>query len=262
MLGNIFSSYSKNDDLKNAKALYKKINPELLPCHTAIIMDGNGRWANGHGFPRTSGHSAGVKTLKNILHVAVDISLPALTVYAFSTENWKRPHSEVDFLMNLFSDYLEKEINEMDENNVRLRFLGRIDELSPALKNQARAAENQTKNNTGLKFNVAMNYGGQDEIMRATQKIGEKIKSGELNPSDINNDVIESCLDTAGLPAVDFIIRTSGDLRISNFLLWQSAYAEFYFTDVNWPDFTPSCFIDALVEFGKRDRRFGGLINK
>ena len=222
-------------------------------------MDGNGRWAEGKGLIRTAGHSAGVDTLKQVLKVAIDLELPALTVYAFSTENWKRPHAEVDFLMHLFSDYLAKEIDEMDEDNVKLRFLGRIDELSLALRKQARDAEMQTANNTGVRFNVAMNYGGQDEILRAVRNLAKKSSEGILDPKEITEAILESELDTAELPPVDYVIRTSGDQRLSNFLLWQTAYAEFYFTDINWPDFTPACFVQALAEFGKRDRRFGGL---
>lgn len=242
--------------------LYEKLNRDKLPTHTAIIMDGNGRWAEGKGLIRTAGHTAGVDTLKQILKVAVDLELPALTVYAFSTENWKRPHTEVDFLMNLFSDYLAREIDEMDADNVKLRFLGRIDELSPKLREQARAAEKQTADNTGVQFNVGMNYGGQDEIVRAVQKIAAKVAGGELSADKIDESVVDSFLDTKGLPPVDFVIRTSGDQRISNFLLWQAAYAEFWFTDTNWPDFSPACFVEALNAFGGRNRRFGGLINK
>lgn len=240
-------------------SMYDKLNRKCLPRHTAIIMDGNGRWAQSRGLIRTAGHTAGVDTLKHVLKTAIDLELEALTVYAFSTENWKRPHAEVDFLMNLFSDYLAQEINEMDEDNVKLRFLGRIDELSPKLREQARAAERQTADNTGVKFNVAMNYGGQDEIVRAMQKLAQRVLDGELRPEEISEKVIDDSLDTYGLPPVDFVIRTSGDQRISNYLLWQTAYAEFWFTDTNWPDFTPACFVDALAAFGQRERRFGGL---
>ncbi len=242
--------------------LYEAVNRDRLPRHTAIIMDGNGRWAEGKGLLRTAGHNAGVKTLKQVLKVAIDLELPALTVYAFSTENWKRPHNEVDFLMHLFSDYLAKEIDEMDEDGVRLRFLGRIEELEPALRAQAREAEERTKDNEGVHFNVAMNYGGQDELVRAARKIAAEAAAGRLAPDDIDAAAIETRLDTAGLPPVDFVIRTSGDQRISNFLLWQAAYAEFWFTDTNWPDFTPALFVEALCDFGRRERRFGGLKKK
>ena len=202
--------------------LYDRINWQRLPRHVAIIMDGNGRWAQGKGLIRTAGHKAGVKTLKNILKAAIDLRIEALTVYAFSTENWKRPRPEVEFLMKLFSEYLIKELEEMNDYNVRIRFIGRMEGMPEGLQRQMREAEALMKDNTGIRFNVAANYGGQD----------------------------------------DLVIRTSGDQRLSNFLLWQSAYAEFYFTDVNWPDFTPACFVDALVDFAGRDRRFGGLTNK
>ena len=218
-------------------------------------MDGNGRWATNLGLIRSAGHLAGVKTLKEIIRTAVNIELEALTVYAFSTENWKRPHTEVDFLMHLFSEYLEKEKRELNEKNVRIHFIGRIDELPESLMKQAHDAEEMMKNNTGLKFNVATNYGGQDEIVRATQKIAAQVLSGELKVDDIDADIFDSELDTSGDPPVDLMIRTGGDLRVSNFLLWQSAYAEFWFTETNFPEFK----LEALRDFSNRDRRFGGV---
>ncbi len=242
--------------------LYDTVDRDRLPRHTAIIMDGNGRWAQRRGLLRTAGHTAGVDALKQVLKAAIDLELPALTVYAFSTENWKRPHREVDFLMRLFSDYLAREIDAMDKDNVKLRFLGRMEELSPALREQAAAATARTAGNTGVAFNVAMNYGGQDELIRAARRLAEQAAAGEIEPEAIDGARFEACLDTAGLPPVDFVIRTSGDLRLSNFLLWQAAYAEFWFTDTNWPDFTPACFVEALKAFGKRQRRFGGLKNR
>ena len=221
-------------------------------------MDGNGRWATNLGLIRSAGHLAGVKTLKEIIRTAVNIELEALTVYAFSTENWKRPHTEVDFLMHLFSEYLEKEKRELNEKNVRIHFIGRIDELPESLMKQAHDAEEMMKNNTGLKFNVSTNYGGQDEIVRATQKIAAQVLSGELKVDDIDCDIFDSELDTSGDPPVDLMIRTGGDLRVSNFLLWQSAYAEFWFTETNFPEFKPEEFLEALRDFS-RDRRFGGV---
>ena len=164
--------------------------------------------------------------------------------------------------MGLFSEFLAKEIDEMDADDVCLHFIGRISELSPKLREQAEKAEERTRNNKGVRFNVAMNYGGQDELTRAVQKIARQVKAGELSPEAVDEHTIEERLDTAGLPPVDFVIRTSGDLRLSNFLLWQAAYAEFWFTQTNWPDFTPACFVEALLDFGQRKRRFGGLKNK
>ncbi len=239
--------------------ILKRVDKSKLPRHVAIIMDGNGRWASYRGLLRSAGHSAGVKTLKKILTIAVNLNLEALTVYAFSTENWKRPHSEVDFLLRLFSEYLEKEKREMHEKNVRLRFLGRVEEFSAGIQNQIRDATTLMKNNTGVKFNIAANYGGQDEILRAAQKLADKVASGKISVSDINAELFESELDTQGLPPVDLLIRTSGDMRISNFLLWQAAYAELWFTNTQWPEFSPEEFVDALNNFANRDRRFGGL---
>ena len=239
--------------------LLARVDKSKMPRHVAIIMDGNGRWANLRGLMRSAGHVAGVKTLKNILKTAVNLKLEALTVYAFSTENWKRPHTEVDFLMHLFSDYLEREKQEMHANNVRIRFLGRTEEFAPALQKLMRESVELMKNNTGVKFNVAADYGGQDEIVRAAQKLARRVQAGELSPENISAQIFDDELDTSGQPPVDLLIRTSGDLRVSNFLLWQAAYAEFWFTDTPWPEFTPEEFIDALIDFGKRNRRFGAL---
>lgn len=239
--------------------LLARVDKTKMPRHVAIIMDGNGRWANLRGLMRSAGHTAGVKTLKQILKTAVNLKLEALTVYAFSTENWKRPHAEVDFLMHLFSDYLEREKLEMHQNNVRIKFLGRTEDFSPTLQKLMRESVELMKNNTGVKFNVAADYGGQDEIVRAAQKLARRAVAGDLSPEDISVRIFEDELDTACQPPVDLLIRTSGDLRISNFLLWQAAYAEFWFTDTPWPEFTPEEFIDAIIDFGKRNRRFGAL---
>jgi len=242
-----------------ADNLLNKVDKSKMPRHVAIIMDGNGRWANLRGLLRSAGHTAGVKTLKKILTTAVNLKLEALTVYAFSTENWKRPLTEVEFLMHLFSEYLENEKMEMHQNNVRLKFLGRTEDFSPLIQSQIKSATELMKNNTGVKFNIAADYGGQDEIVRAAQKLARKVASGEISAEQISASVFEDELDTVGQPPVDLLIRTGGDLRISNFLLWQSAYAELYFTKTNFPEFTPEEFVEALIDFGKRDRRFGGV---
>ena len=239
--------------------LLARVDKTKMPRHVAIIMDGNGRWANSRGLLRTAGHTAGVKTLKNILKTAVNLKLESLTVYAFSTENWKRPHTEVEFLMHLFSEYLEREKQEMHANNVRIKFLGRTEDFAPSLQKLMRDSVELMKNNTGVKFNVAADYGGQDEIIRAAQKLARRVQDGSLAPENISPQLFENELDTCGQPPVDLMIRTSGDLRVSNFLLWQAAYAEFWFTDTPWPEFTPEEFVDALVDFGKRNRRFGAL---
>ena len=241
--------------------LLARVDKNKMPRHVAIIMDGNGRWANGHGLLRTAGHTAGVKTLKNILKTAVNLKLESLTVYAFSTENWKRPHAEVDFLMHLFSEYLEREKLEMHANNVRIKFIGRTEDFSPALQKLMRDSVELMKNNTGVKFNIAADYGGQDEIIRVTQKLARRVQIGELTPENISPQLFDNELDTANQPPVDLMIRTGGELRVSNFLLWQAAYAEFWFTNTHWPEFTPEEFIDALVDFGNRSRRFGAVNN-
>lgn len=258
----LFKSSRKSESQNTSSvdgSVLDNLDPEKLPRHVAIIMDGNGRWAQGKGLVRTDGHKAGVNTLHNVVLAASKLGLEALTVYAFSTENWKRPKLEVDFLMALFSDFLKQEISFMDEHNVRIRFIGRINELADSLQKQAADAEEFTKNNTGVQFNVAVNYGGQDELVRAMQTLADRAAKGEISPADIDNNMVESVLDTAGMPPVDLVIRTSGDVRLSNFLLWQAAYAEFWFTDINWPDFTPEDFGTALADFASRERRFGGL---
>ena len=242
-----------------ADNLLNKVDKSKMPRHVAIIMDGNGRWASLRGLLRSAGHTAGVKTLKKILTTAVNLKLEALTVYAFSTENWKRPLAEVEFLMHLFSEYLEKEKMEMHANNVKIRFLGRTEDFSPLIQSQIKSAVELMKNNTGVKFNIAADYGGQDEIVRAAQKLARKVSNGEISAEQITANVFEDELDTVGQPPVDLLIRTGGDFRISNFLLWQAAYAEFWFTKTNFPEFTPEEFIEALIDFGKRDRRFGGV---
>ncbi len=244
---------------KKDSPLFEKVDWNRLPRHVAVIMDGNGRWANARGLLRSAGHTAGVKTLKNILKTAVGLELDALTVYAFSTENWKRPHAEVDFLMGLFSEYLEKEKQEMYENQVRIHFLGRKEGFSKGLQKQIREAEALMAGNHGVRFNIAANYGGRDELVRAARSLAAKAAAGKLSPEEIDEAMLEGELDTGDNLPVDLMIRTSGDMRLSNFLLWQAAYAEFWFTDVNWPEFSPEHFVKAVVDYGKRERRFGGL---
>ena len=239
--------------------LLDRVDKDKMPRHIAIIMDGNGRWANFRGLLRSAGHTAGVKTLKKILTAAVNLELEALTVYAFSTENWKRPHAEVDFLMNLFSEYIEREKQEMHENNVQIKFIGRLEEFSKGIQRQIYDATELMKNNTGVKFNIAANYGGQDEIVRAAQSLARKVSAGEILPEEIDAEIFDNELDTKKQPPVDLLIRTGGDCRISNFLLWQSAYAELWFTNTPFPDFTQEDFINAIVDFENRDRKFGAL---
>lgn len=229
-----------------------------FPEHIAIIMDGNGRWAKQRGLPRSLGHKAGVEALKEIVRYSSNIGLKILTVYAFSTENWARPVEEVDYLINiLLVDYMKKEIDELNKNNVKIRILGDIDELPSSTKRQILEAVELTKNNSGLKFNIALNYGGRKEIVDAVKKIADMIVNEEIKATDIDEKLLTDCLYTSGEKDPDLIIRTSGEMRISNFLIWQSAYSELYFSDVLWPDFNKDNLKEAIDEYEKRDRRFG-----
>lgn len=241
---------------------YHILEGKAIPRHIAIIMDGNGRWAQKQGMPRTIGHRAGADTLRQIVRTASDIGVEALTAYAFSTENWKRPKDEVSLLMQLMVEYLDSDVDELHLNNVQIRFIGKIDELAPVLQNKMEQASNLTRNNTGLILNLAVNYGGRAELVRAVQKIAGQVLQGSLKPEDITDNTISQHLYTNDLPDPDLLIRPSGDYRISNFLLWQCAYAEFWFTDLNWPDFTPETLVQAILDFQKRERRFGGLKKK
>ncbi len=243
----------------NKDKTYTTLDQDKMPQHIAIIMDGNGRWAKNKGLPRALGHRAGVESLREIVNLAIDLNLKVLTVYAFSTENWKRPKEEVNLLMNLFSEYIDSEVDEMYRRNVQIRFIGKIDELTGDLPQKFEKTQMHTGENTGLVLNLAVNYGGRAEIVRSVQIIGEKIASGEIVPQEITEKMIHDHLYTAGLPDPDLLIRPSGDFRVSNFLLWQSAYTEYWFTDIFWPDFKPDHLIEAIIDYQKRERRFGGL---
>ena len=232
----------------------KKTIERHLPTHIAIIMDGNGRWAKKQGLPRSAGHVAGAKTFKNIARYCNKIGLKYLTVYAFSTENWKRPQAEVDGIMNLLRDYLKDAENFKDEN-IRVRFLGNREPLAEDIKELMLKNENDSKVATGLNLNIAINYGGRDEITTAVKEI---VKSG-IKADDITEELISNNLYTKDMPDPDFIIRPSGEYRLSNYLIWQSAYAEYWFSDVLWPDFTPRHLEKAIEDFNKRNRRFGGV---
>lgn len=230
-----------------------------IPQHIAIIMDGNGRWAKAQGKVRTYGHKAGAEVLKTIVRAADKIGVKVLTVYAFSTENWKRPLEEVNFIMDLLCLYLTKEIDEFNANNVQVRFIGTRDGMSIKVLEKMDYALDATKNNTGIILNIAVNYGSQLEIVEAVRKIAAQAVAGEISPAAIDEATIENNLYTAGLPAPDLLIRPGGDVRISNFLLWQIAYAEIYYTKTYWPDFKPEDLVDAIRVFQGRERRFGGL---
>ena len=233
----------------------KKSNIErVLPTHIAIIMDGNGRWAKKRSLPRTAGHAAGSKNFKDIARYCNKIGLKYLTVYAFSTENWKRPKEEVDNIMKIFKDYLEDAKNFKDEN-IMVRFIGDRSVLNPDIIRLMKEAEDASADATGLKLNIAINYGGRDEIVHAFKDI---VKSG-ISADDITEQTISEHLYTAGQPDPDFIIRPSGEYRLSNYLIWQSAYAEYWFSDILWPDFKPKDLDRAIDDFNKRNRRFGGV---
>lgn len=236
-----------------------KIDLEKVPTHIAIIMDGNGRWAKRHGLPRVAGHRAGMKKVKEITIAAHDIGVKAITMYAFSTENWKRPKEEIDFLMRLPQEFFPKEINDLVEKNVQIRMIGNKEHLPPYALQPVMEAIERTKHNTGLILNFALNYGSRNELLQGIKAYAEDVMQGNANPSELNEEVFSHYLQTDGLPDPDLLIRTSGELRISNFMLWQLAYTEFFFSDAYWPDFSKSLFYDAIAEYQTRKRRFGGL---
>ncbi len=239
------------------KELPSDLDQERLPKHVAVIMDGNGRWAKRRGIPRIMGHRRGVDTLKQLLRCCDDWGIQALTAYAFSTENWGRPIEEVEFLMTLFERVLIRELKEMMEENVRIQFVGNLTALPQSLQNQIERAMIQTQNNTGIQFTVATNYGGREEILQACRTIATQVQHGQLQPEDIDEALFYRHLYTANIGDPDLLIRTSGEMRLSNFLLWQMAYAEFYITDAFWPDFDREAFHQALIAYQKRERRFG-----
>lgn len=228
-----------------------------IPKHIAIIMDGNGRWAQKRGLPRSAGHEAGVKTVKRIVQAAGEIKVSILTLFTFSTENWERPKSEVAAIMKLLYDATRQEMKELEEKNVKLITTGRIDQLSFQRRNILKKAINRTKNNTGLVLNLALNYSGRMEIIDAVKKLAADVKSNKVRPSQIDENLFHDYLYTDGLPDPDLLIRTSGEMRLSNFLLWQSAYTELYVTEVLWPDFSEKDFYLAIWDYQNRERRFG-----
>jgi undecaprenyl diphosphate synthase len=233
------------------------LNRDLLPKHVAVIMDGNGRWAKRQGLPRIMGHKRGVDTLKDLLRCCQDWGIQALTVYAFSTENWQRPQEEVDFLMNLFVRVLREEFREMLSEQVKIEFVGNLLALPTALQAEISRSMEKTRNNPGVHFTVATNYGGRQEILQACRAIAQKVETGLLKPDEISEEVFAKHLYTEGTADPDLLIRTSGEMRLSNFLLWQMAYGEIYFTDTFWPDFDRAEFHRALCAYQQRERRFG-----
>lgn len=228
-----------------------------IPKHVAIILDGNGRWAKKRMLPRNMGHAQGAKTVERICEDAYDIGIQYLTVYAFSTENWNRPKGEVDALMKLLRNYLKDCIKRANSNDMKVRVIGERSRLSEDIREKINELEKVTAGNTGLNFTIAINYGSRDEMIRAMKKMAFDCEKGVLQPGNLTEEIFEGYLDTAGIPAPDLVIRTSGEKRISNFLLWQMAYSEFYFTDVLWPDFSKQDLQKAVEAYGSRDRRFG-----
>lgn len=235
---------------------------KVIPAHVGVIMDGNGRWATARGLPRSEGHKAGAMKFREIGEFAADCGIRHITFYAFSTENWARPQAEINAIMDLFDDYLEEALDRIDENNrkgIRVHFFGDKDGVSPRLRALMDRLESITAHNDRIHLNLAVNYGGRQEITQSVKDIAARVAAGELRPEDITMDTISGGLYTAGQPDPDLIIRPSGEERLSNFLIWQAAYSEFWYSDVLWPDFSKADFIEALKAYESRRRRFGGL---
>ncbi len=250
---------SKKGNVENSQDDDFQLDMERIPEHIGIIMDGNGRWAKAKGYPRTLGHKAGVETIRRVLKEAQRLGVKYITLYAFSTENWKRPKEEVGALMKLLVQYFRSELNELHENGVVVNTIGNISKLPKECIKEIEIAKEKTKNNTGIVMNLALNYGGRDEIVRAVKSLVKDAVEGKILPEEIDEKSIERYLYTAKMPDPDMIIRPSGEQRLSNFLLWQCAYSEFWYSDINWPDFTEQDLRKAIFDFQNRDRRFGGI---
>jgi undecaprenyl diphosphate synthase len=243
----------------NALSLYDDIDKSNIPRHIAIIMDGNGRWAKKKNLPRVMGHKAGVEALREIVSTSSRIDIKVLTLYAFSTENWKRSEDEVSSLMDLLVVYLKNEVNELNEKGVKIITAGDISKLPLKCREELKRAYEITNKNTGLILNLALNYGGRAEIVEAVRKISVQVRDGKIEPDEIDENIVSRYMWTGGLPDPDLIIRPSGELRLSNFLLWQCAYSEFWFSDIYWPDFNSEYLYRAIIDYQTRDRRFGGV---
>lgn len=251
--------FLKKKHSTSEKDILGKLNKDRIPNHVAIIMDGNGRWAKKRGLPRALGHRAGVETIREIVEASSNLGIEYLTLYAFSTENWKRPKEEVNTLMSLLLEFLRKEIMELHKNNVVVKAIGDISELPRQCIDELSRAYELTKNNKGLCLNLALNYGARDEIKKAVINIAGEVKKGNISLDAINEKLISDYLYTRGIPDPDLLIRPSGEYRISNYLLWQIAYTEFWFSDIYWPDFKPIHLYSAIFDYQSRDRRFGGV---
>ena len=254
----LFKKKEKLDSLNDDQVEFE-LDKNNIPKHIAIIMDGNGRWAKSRNLPRTFGHKAGVETIRRVITEGDALGIKYITLYAFSTENWKRPKDEVNALMKLLVQYLKKEIDELDKKGVVINVLGDISRLPNDCIEEINKAIQRTKDNKGITMNIALNYGGRDEIIRAIKLIVNDEKNGHLNVDNIDAQTVNKYLYTAGIPDPDIIIRPSGEQRLSNFLLWQCAYSEFWYSDINWPDFTGKDLRKAIFDFQNRDRRFGGI---
>ena len=250
-----FFSTKKREEAR----LLEQLDRTRFPRHIAIIMDGNGRWAQRRHLPRIAGHRAGVSSARQVIESCAKLGIPALTLYAFSMENWRRPQAEIDFLMRLLREYLRKELPEIHRNNIRMLVIGRLDKLPQAVRDDVARAMDLTSGNSGMKLAVALNYGARAEIVDAFNSILEHLKNNGATSPPVDEETISGHLYTAGLPDPDLLIRTSGEMRVSNFLLWQIAYAEIYVTETLWPDFTRVRLLEALLDFQKRERRYGGL---
>lgn len=242
---------------QSAKALLREIDPNNLPKHVGVIMDGNGRWAKAKGLPRIAGHRAGAQNLKTISEFAGNLGIPYMTAYAFSTENWKRSKEEVDALMQLLLEYL-RDKDQLAGKDVTIRVIGDRSRLSDEINHEIDVIEAYTKDRKGMTLYLAINYGGRQEIVSAVNRLCQKVSDGELSPGAVTEDMLSGEIYTPDVPEADLIIRPSGELRLSNFLLWQSAYSEFWFSDINWPDFTTKDFTRAILDYQNRNRRFGG----
>lgn len=254
----LFKKWFKKETVE-AGITREKLLQGKIPRHVAVIMDGNGRWAKQRGLPRTAGHRSGMKAVKQATMAADSLGVEVLTVYAFSTENWTRPRDEVDLLMRLPQEYLAIELDELVQKNVRVRMTGIQEGLPSYTLNALEEAVEKTRNNTGLILNFALNYGGRSEIVLAMRRMAGDVQSGSLSPESIDEESITHYLQTAGLPDPDLLIRTSGELRLSNFMLWQLAYTEMFFSPLYWPDFSEKHFFEAVQEYQRRSRRYGGL---
>lgn len=258
-ISSYFKGWIKKKERANPGIDPARLALQPLPGHVAIIMDGNGRWAQQRGLPRVVGHRSGVEALKRIVDCCLQLGISFLTVYAFSTENWKRPRDEVDSLMNLLAEYVEKELAQLEKNGVRVRMVGDIRGLPADAQKYVLKAQEKTRHNNRLNLQIALNYGGRMELVEAIRSICRDVEKGGIHPEDVNEEMVSSRLYTAGIPDPDLMIRSSGEMRLSNFLLWQSAYTEYWSTPTLWPDMTAAELYRAIYDYQRRRRRYGGL---